>query len=116
MDELKKLLETYMDENLEQLILSSPRKGLEEKKVRIRPVLLKGQLKFQAEIFRGTQAFHENLGKEEAIARILGWMENTFCQLQLTAPEVSTAAAQTQEAANEVFGRQDPERRQGKRG
>ena len=87
MDELKKLLETYMDENLEQLILSSPRKGLEEKKVRIRPVLLKGQLKFQAEIFRGTQAFHENLGKEEAIARILGWMENTFCQLQLTAPE-----------------------------
>ena len=24
MDELKKLLETYMDENLEQLILSSP--------------------------------------------------------------------------------------------
>lgn len=87
MDELKKLLETYMDENLEQLILSSPRKGLEEKKVRIRPVLLKGQLKFQAEIFRGTQAFHENLGKEEAIARILGWMENTFCQLQLTASE-----------------------------
>ena len=87
MDELKKLLETYMDENLEQLILSGPRKGLEEKKVRIRPVLLKGQLKFQAEIFRGTQAFHENLGKEEAIARILGWMENTFCQLQLTAPE-----------------------------
>ncbi len=87
MDELKKLLETYMDENLEQLILSSPRKGLEEKKVRIRPVLLKGQLKFQAEIFRGTQAFHENLGKEEAITRILGWMENTFCQLQLTAPE-----------------------------
>ena len=87
MDELKKLLETYMDENLEQLILSGPRKGLEEKKVRIRPVLLKGQLKFQAEIFRGTQAFHENLGKEEALARILGWMENTFCQLQLTAPE-----------------------------
>ena len=87
MDELKKLLGTYMDENLEQLILNSPRKGLEEKKVRIRPVLLKGQLKFQAEIFRGTQAFHENLGKEEAIARILGWMENTFCQLQLTAPE-----------------------------
>ena len=87
MDELKKLLETYMDENLEQLILSGPRKGLEEKKVRIRPVLLKGQLKFQAEIFRGTQAFHENLGKEEAIARILGCLENTFCQLQLTAPE-----------------------------
>ncbi len=87
MDELKKLLETYMDENLEQLILSSPRKGLEEKKIRIRPVLLKGQLRFQAEIFRGTQAFHENLAKEEAVARILCWMETSFCQLQLAAPE-----------------------------
>ena len=63
MDELKKLLETYMDENLEQLILSSPRKGLEEKKVRIRPVLLKGQLKFQAEIFREPRPFMKTWGR-----------------------------------------------------
>ena len=61
MEELRKLLEKYMDQNLERLILSAPRKGREEQKVRIRPVLLKGQLKFQAEIFRGTQAFHENM-------------------------------------------------------
>lgn len=85
MEELKKLLEKYMNETLEQLILSAPRRGQEEKKVRIRPVLLKGQLKFQAEILRGSQAFHENLSKEEAVVRILGWMEDTFCQLQLTA-------------------------------
>ena len=52
MEELRKLLEKYMDQNLERLILSAPRKGREEQKVRIRPVLLKGQLKFQAEIFR----------------------------------------------------------------
>lgn len=84
MEELKKLLEKYMNENLEQLILSSPRKGIEEKKIRIRPVLLKSQLKFQAEIFRGAQAFHENLSKEDAVMQVLGWMEGTFCQLQLT--------------------------------
>ena len=84
MEELRKLLEKYMDQNLERLILSAPRKGREEQKVRIRPVLLKGQLKFQAEIFRGTQAFHENMSREEAAARICGWMEDTFCQLQMS--------------------------------
>ena len=84
MEELRKLLEKYMDQNLERLILSAPRKGREEQKVRIRPVLLKGQLKFQAEIFRGTQAFHENMSREEAAARICGWMEDTFCQMQMS--------------------------------
>lgn len=84
MEELRKLLEKYMNQDLERLILSSPRKGREEQKVRIRPVLLKGQLKFQAEIFRGPQAFHENMSREEAAARICGWMEDTFCQLQMS--------------------------------
>ena len=92
MEELRRLLEKYIDQDLEQLILSAPRKGQEEQKVRIRPVLLKGQLKFQAEIFRGVQAFHENMEKEELLNRILSWMEHTFCQLQLTGPSGSVTA------------------------
>ena len=74
MEELRKLLEKYMNQDLERLILSSPRKGREEQKVRLRPVLLKGRLKFQAEIFKGPQAFHENMSREEAVERVLGWM------------------------------------------
>ena len=35
MEELRKLLEKYMNQDLERLILSSPRKGREEQKVRI---------------------------------------------------------------------------------
>ena len=73
-----------MNQDLERLILSSPRKGREEQKVRLRPVLLKGRLKFQAEIFKGPQAFHENMSREEAVERVLGWMEEVFCQLQLS--------------------------------
>ena len=92
MEELKNLLIKYLNQDLEQLVLSDPRKGREERKVRIRPVLLKGQLKFQAEIFRGVQAFHENLSREEAAERILGWMEDTFCQLQLSGAEGDVTA------------------------
>ena len=82
MENLKQRLEVYLDEQLIRIILSSPRKGLEESKVRIRPVLLKKQLKFQAEILRGTKMYHENYGKEEMAARIAEWMETSFCRLQ----------------------------------
>lgn len=84
MEELRKLLETYLNEDLIHIVLSNPSKAQEEAKVRIRPVLLKGSLKFQAEILRGTKAFHENYTQEEAVERTLGWMSDSFRQLQLT--------------------------------
>ena len=70
MEELKALLEKYLNENLELITLSAPRKGREELKARIRPVLLRDELKFQLEIFRGPKAFHENLPREEAVELI----------------------------------------------
>ena len=48
MENLKQMLEKYLDEHLIRMVLSSPQKGLEESKVRIRPVLLKKRLKFLA--------------------------------------------------------------------
>lgn len=82
MENLKQMLEKYLDEHLIRMVLSSPQKGLEESKVRIRPVLLKKRLKFQAEILRGTKMYHENYGKEEMTARIAEWMETSFRRLQ----------------------------------
>ena len=84
MEELRLLLEKYLNQELVQIIISGPRKSQEENKVRIRPVLLKGERKFQAETFRGPKAFHENLEKEEAVEKILLWMAESFKQLQLT--------------------------------
>jgi len=84
MEELKKVLEKYLTQGLIQIMISGSKRTQEEQKVRVRPVLLKGDLRFQAEIFRGTKAFHENLDKEEAMARILAWMTESFKQLQLT--------------------------------
>ena len=85
MEELKALLEKYLNENLELITLSAPRKGREELKARIRPVLLRDELKFQLEIFRGPKAFHENLPREEAVERIVELLTDVFCQLQLQA-------------------------------
>lgn len=57
MEELKALLEKYLNENLELITLSAPRKGREELKTRVRPVLLRNELKFQFETFRGPRPF-----------------------------------------------------------
>ena len=85
MEELKALLEKYLNENLELITLSAPRKGREELKTRVRPVLLRDELKFQFETFRGPKAFHENLPPVEAVDRIAELMTDVFCQLQLQA-------------------------------
>lgn len=85
MEELKSLLEKYLNENLELITLSAPRKGRDELKARIRPVLLRDELKFQFETFRGPKAFHENLPPAEAVDRIVERMTDVFCQLQLQA-------------------------------
>ena len=74
MEELRLLLEKYLNRELVQMVISGPKKAQEEQKVRLRPVLLKEELKFQAEIFRGPKAFHENLEKDEAVEKILAWM------------------------------------------
>ncbi|MCI9252283.1 MAG: SAM-dependent methyltransferase [Lachnospiraceae bacterium] len=83
MEELKSLLEKYLNRELLHMVISGAKGPAELTKVRIRPVLLKEELRFQAEIFRGTKAFHENLKKEEAAARISQWMQDSFRQLQL---------------------------------
>ena len=64
MDEIKNLIGKYADEGLEQIILS---KSFEASitKVKIRPVIIKQQLVFQAESFRGAQVFHDNLRSDE---------------------------------------------------
>lgn len=84
MEELKVLLDNYLNRDLLRIVLSGPRGAADIARVSIRPVLLKERLLFQAELLRGTKAFHENLEKKEAISRILTWMNGSFRQLQLT--------------------------------
>lgn len=84
MEELKKLLERYLNENLIRIVISGAKGTTDITKICIRPVLIKEKLLFQAELFRGTKAFHENAGKEETVLRILEWMKGSFRQLQIT--------------------------------
>lgn len=71
-----------MNKEFISAVLSNPRNKEEAVKVKVRPLLVKGNLVFQMETFRNNQAFHENLEAEEICEKMLEQMQN-MKQMQL---------------------------------
>ncbi len=77
--DIKELLDKYIDDGLQQVILSNSRdKSITKEK--IRRVSVKGKMMFQTESFRGAQVFHENMDKEALKERILSVLGPVFKQ------------------------------------
>lgn len=76
MNQWKEILEYCLNKELVKMILSSPRQKGDIRKVEIRPVLLKGELKFQASAYTEKQVQHYNMSEQEVYGRITDWMEN----------------------------------------
>lgn len=57
---LDSLLDYFINEHLLQIIISNPAEKDRVQKIKIRPLLLKGELVYQAEEFTQKQAFHKN--------------------------------------------------------
>lgn len=82
MEELKSRLSEFLSDRLYQIVISNPRSREQASKVKVRPVLLKGELHFQETVTKGTQVFHENFSKEEMYDRIIQYMQDDFKQLE----------------------------------
>lgn len=87
--ELHSVLTDFLNERLIQVTASGQAEKNDFLKAKIRPVLAKGALHFQAEEFIGKQAFHKNLTAEEAVDYLESLMETSFRQLQLEAQDKS---------------------------
>lgn len=83
MKNLHDTLEACLTDQLLQAVISGARKKEGPSKVKLRPILHKEQLLFQAASQIGKQEFHENLEKEEAMERITQWLMTDFGQLQM---------------------------------
>lgn len=86
-EELMAVLEGLLDEGLKRMVFSDPawKEGVGEKKaikVKIRPLLMKGELLYQAEELSNKQAFHKNLTREEAAVYMVGLIEAGFGQAE----------------------------------
>lgn len=76
MNQWKEILEYCLNKELGKIILSNPRRKDGLRKVEIRPVLLKHELKFQAGAYTQKQVQHYNLSEEEVYEKIARWMED----------------------------------------
>ena len=87
MDKLEAVLFRILNENLTQITISGIKRAVMPKehegiqKIQIRPILIKGQLMFQAAGYTEKQVFHSNLSGEETITFIKENM-NLYKQLQ----------------------------------
>ncbi|MDR2044060.1 MAG: SAM-dependent methyltransferase [Clostridium sp.] len=89
MEELRKLLEKMLNEELEQIILSGSTSRETVSKIKIRPVRLKGELFFQETKYCGTQVFHSNHPAPEMRERIEGYLSGWFRQAELRSLDCS---------------------------
>ena len=82
MEELRKNLSDFLTDRLYQITISSPRKEGDAFKIKVRPVMVKGDLYFQETIWKGTQVFHGNNKKKDILEMILSDMELQFRRLE----------------------------------
>lgn len=83
MEEIRELLYKYLNENLVQMIISNPRDREEAGKIHLRPVLVKGNLVFQASEYIGNKVYHKNLACSQASEQIMIWMVQ-YRQMELS--------------------------------
>lgn len=92
MEELRKVLEQNLNEEMLHATISGKKHGNLEDKVRIRPVKLKGALFFQTAVSDGKKEFHKNYEKKEMLEQMCSWLVNDYKQLQMDTSEQTIQA------------------------
>ena len=85
MENLRTLLEKCMIDGLYQIVISNPRKKGGVQKLKIRPVMISGELLYQESRFIGNKVFHENRTAVQMTEAVLAAMETEFKQLEIHA-------------------------------
>ena len=83
MEELKKVLIDCINSELLRVVLSGSRRKDGPVKLKVRPVMLQGSLKFQMAVSDGKKEFHFNYGKEELVDELIRRLCEDFRQLYL---------------------------------
>lgn len=83
MKDLTQILEESMTWELIDMILSSPKKTQDIKKIRLRPVVIKDVLYYQAAAYTKTQVFHENIKQDQIMDWAKTQIQNVYKQTQI---------------------------------
>jgi SAM-dependent methyltransferase len=78
-----KLFEEVLNKELVSIIISNSTDKEKVSKIKIRPLLLKGNLCFQASEYIGVKIYHINYTKEELLLKLRDWFEGLFHQAEI---------------------------------
>ena len=76
-------MEEQITEQMHQAVLSGYRGGNGPSKVKIRPVMIKGIICYQASATQGAKVLHTNYGRAEVLAYLENALEKEYAQLQV---------------------------------
>ncbi|MBN2852683.1 MAG: SAM-dependent methyltransferase [Clostridia bacterium] len=82
---MKRISEIFENESIRLITFGKKRKDSQSQltKLRIRPIIIKGNVTFQVESFKDNKAFHQNLNKEQLISYVTECLENDFLNMNL---------------------------------
>ena len=60
MTDIREFLDKYVNEDLERILVSNARRGSSVSKLQVRPVPVKGEVRYQVTRIQGTRATPEN--------------------------------------------------------
>ena len=83
MTDIREFLDKYVNEYMVRILVSNARSTSPATKLQVRPVPVKGEIRYQVTSLQGTKAIHNNYEKEELISWLTEQMEKNFRQMQL---------------------------------
>lgn len=83
MENLREALEESINEQLYQVTMSNAKDKTLATKVKVRPIMHKDKVVYQASSFVGTKVIHKNYAKEELITYLMDNMSQNFKQLEV---------------------------------
>lgn len=87
---IKNAFEEMINKDLISVVISNSSEKEKITKIKIRPVLLKGELYFQVSEYIGNQIFHSNYRKNVLIEKLPTWFEGLFRQAEILSGEGQT--------------------------
>lgn len=80
---IKNIFEETINEDLENVVISNSTDKSKMIKIKLRPVMIKEELYFQASEYIGEKVFHNNYLKEELLIKLPDWFDGLFKQAEI---------------------------------
>ncbi|MDO5134805.1 MAG: SAM-dependent methyltransferase [Eubacteriales bacterium] len=106
---IREYLEKQINDQLRQAVLSGSR-GEGPSKVKIRPLMLKGRVCYQASATEGTKIFHKNYEREELLDYLERALNGEFSQLQAVGGQLDGTVLVSRKGKATIKAKEHPQK------